>query len=54
MEHVAQALRICEKVAQTIPIPLLGSVIFVALQIVETVEVRYTSSTFRTDHYIYL
>lgn len=40
MKQAAQALRICEKVAATIPVPLLGSVISIALQIVETVEAR--------------
>ena len=40
MEHVAQALRISEKVADTLPVPFLSSVISIALQIVEAAEVR--------------
>ena len=39
LEHVALALRVSAQVADTLPVPFLSSIISVALQIVETVEV---------------
>ena len=43
MDRTIRALRLSEKIAETLPVPLLKPVIAAALHIVEAAEVSYTT-----------